>query len=304
MKGGTALAWGLAAAACAAIPAILLLNNGAGEYSEGWVANIAGPVAILTSVAVGLVVALKRPSNPIGWLLLGNGLVLGLSGGLPVPYAGYALEHPGTLPGGRFAAIWDTSAWPLLFAGVVAIAFVFPEGRLPSPRWRPMVIAGAAVFALTVLGGLLSGQTLEAPFESVAPYAVLPDSISGSMQGLGLLGMFATFVAAAVAVVSRFRGSEGELRSQMKWVAYAAALIPLAIAVGTIDSGNGVPTTLALMAVLFAIPAAIGIAVLRYRLYEIDRLINATLVYGSLTVLLAAAFVAVTLLAGVVIGGG
>jgi signal transduction histidine kinase len=304
MKGGTGLAWGLAAVASAAIPGILLFNAGAGGYSEGWVANVAGPVAILTSVAVGLVVALRRPSNPIGWLLLGNGLVLGLSGGLPVPYAGYALEHPGTLPGGRFAAIWDTSAWPLLFAGVVAIAFVFPEGRLPSPRWRPIVIGGAVAFALTVLGGLLSGQTLEAPFENVAPYAVLPDSISGSMQVLGLLGMFATFVAAAVAVVSRFRGSAGELRSQMKWVAYAAALIPLAIVVGTIDSGNGLATLLALMAVLIAIPAAIGIAVLHYRLYEIDRLINATLVYGALTILLAAAFVAVSLGGGVLIGGG
>ena len=304
MKGGTGLAWGLAAVASAAIPGILLFNAGAGGYSEGWVANVAGPVAILTSVAVGLVVALRRPSNPIGWLLLGNGLVLGLSGGLPVPYAGYALEHPGTLPGGRFAAIWDTSAWPLLFAGVVAIAFVFPEGRLPSPRWRPIVIGGAVAFALTVLGGLLSGQTLEAPFENVAPYAVLPDSISGSMQVLGLLGMFATFVAAAVAVVSRFRGSAGELRSQMKWVAYAAALIPLAIVVGTIDSGNGLATLLALMAVLIAIPAAIGIAVLRYRLYEIDRLINATLVYGALTILLAAAFVAVSLGGGILIGGG
>jgi signal transduction histidine kinase len=290
--------------ACAAIPAILLLNAGAGEYSEEWVSNAAGPVAVLTSVGVGLVVALKRPSNPIGWLLLGNGLVLALSGGLPVPYAGYALEHPGTLPGGRLAAVWDTSAWPLLFAGVVAIAFVFPDGRLPSPRWRPFVIGGIVAFALTLLGGLLSGQAPDAPFEDVPPLSVLPDPVTGSMQGLGLLGMFATFIAAAVAVISRFLGSEGELRAQMKWVAYAAALIPLAIAVGTIDSGNGLPTTLALMAVLFAIPAAIGIAVLRYRLYEIDRLINATLVYGALTALLAAAFVAVTLLGGVVIGGG
>ena len=83
MKGGKALAWGLAAVACAAIPAILLLDAGVGEYSQSWVANVVGPVAILTSVAVGLVLALKRPSNPIGWLLLANGLIFGWLGGFP-----------------------------------------------------------------------------------------------------------------------------------------------------------------------------------------------------------------------------
>ena len=304
MKGAKGLAWGIAVVACATIPAILLLDAGAGEYKASSVANIAGPVAILTSVCVGLVIALKRPSNPIGWLLLGNGLIFGLLGGLPGAYAGYALEHPGTLPGGRLAAVWDTAAWPLLFAGVVAIAFIFPDGRLLSPRWRSIAIGGAVAAAVTLVGGLLSANTLDPPFEDVAPLEVLPDSITGAMQGLGLLGMFAALIAAAVAVVSRFRGSEGELRAQMKWVAYAATLIPVTILVGTLDSGTGLATLLSIMALEIAIPLSIGIAVMRYRLYEIDRLINATLVYGALTVLLAAAFVAVTLLGGVVIGGG
>ena len=304
MKGAKGLAWGIAVVACATIPAILLLDAGAGEYKASSVANIAGPVAILTSVCVGLVIALKRPSNPIGWLLLGNGLIFGLLGGLPGAYAGYALEHPGTLPGGRLAAVWDTAAWPLLFAGVVAIAFIFPDGRLLSPRWRSIAIGAAVAAAVTMLGGLLSANTLDPPFEDIAPLALLPDSITGAMQGLGLLGMFAALIAAAVAVVSRFRGSEGELRAQMKWVAYGATLIPVTILVGTLDSGTGLATLLSIMALEIAIPLSIGIAVMRYRLYEIDRLINATLVYGALTVLLAAAFVAVTLLCGVVIGGG
>ena len=304
MKGGKALAWGLAAVACAAIPAILLLDTGVGDYSQSWVANVVGPVAILTSVAVGLVVALRRPSNPIGWLLLANGLIFGWLGGFPGIYAGYALEHPGTLPGGRLAAVWDTAAWPLLFAGVVAIAFVFPDGRLLSRRWRSIAIGGAVAAVVTMAGGLLSGNALDPPFEDVAPLELLPDSITGAMQGLGLLGMFAALIAAAVAVVSRFRGSEGELRAQMKWVAYAATLIPVTILVGTLDSGTGLATLLSIMALEIAIPLSIGIAVMRYRLYEIDRLINATLVYGALTVLLGAAFVAVALLGGVVIGGG
>jgi signal transduction histidine kinase len=304
MKGAKGLAWGIAVVACATIPAILLLDAGAGEYKASSVANIAGPVAILTSVCVGLVIALKRPSNPIGWLLLGNGLIFGLLGGLPGAYAGYALEHPGTLPGGRLAAVWDTAAWPLLFAGVVAIAFIFPDGRLLSPRWRSIAIGGAVAAAVTLVGGLLSANTLDPPFEDIAPLGLLPDSITGAMQGLGLLGMFAALIAAAVAVVSRFRGSEGELRAQMKWVAYGATLIPVTILVGTLDSGTGLATLLSIMALEIAIPLSIGIAVMRYRLYEIDRLINATLVYGALTVLLAAAFVAVALLGGVVIGGG
>jgi signal transduction histidine kinase len=304
MKGAKAFAWGIAVVACTAIPAILLLNTGAGEYSQGWVANVAGPVAIVTSVAVGLVVALRRPSNPIGWLLLANGLIFGWFGGFPGSYAGYALEHPGTLPGGRLAAVWDTAAWPLLFAGVVAIAFVFPDGRLLSRRWRSIAIGGAVAAAVTLAGGLLSGNALDPPFEDVAPLELLPDSITGAMQGLGLLGMFAALIAAAVAVVSRFRGSEGELRAQMKWVAYAATLIPLTILVGTLDSGTGAATLLSIMALEIAIPLSIGIAVMRYRLYEIDRLINATLVYGTLTVLLAAAFIAVALGGGVLIGGG
>ena len=304
MERGKAFAWGIAVVACTAIPAILLLNTGVGEYSQGWVANVAGPVAIFTSVAVGLVVALRRPSNPIGWLLLANGLIFGWFGGFPGVYAGYALEHPGTLPGGRLAAVWDTAAWPLLFAGVVAIAFVFPDGRLPSRRWRSIAIGGAVAAAVTMAGGLLSGNALDPPFEDIAPLKLLPDSITGAMQGLGLLGMFAALIAAAVAVVSRFRGSEGELRAQMKWVAYAATLIPVTILVGTLDSGAGLATLLSIMALEILIPLSIGIAVMRYRLYEIDRLVNATLVYGALTVLLAAAFVAVTLFGGVVIGGG
>ena len=304
MKGAKGLAWGLAIVACAAIPAILLLNAGAGEYEQGWVGNVAGCVAGLTTVSVGLLLALRRPANPIGWILLGSGLMFA-SSGLATSYGGYALEHPGTLPGGRAAVIWDSATWPLLFAGVVAIAFVFPDGRLPSPRWRPFAVVGVTSVALMVLGSLLGSEKLEKPFEAVAPLGILPDAVSGSMQGLGLLGFLVTLVAAVVAQVSRYRRSEGELRAQMKWLAYASVLIPLAIAACFADpTSTDVVTFIALVTVLTAFPAAIGIAVLRYRLYEIDRLINATLVYGALTVVLAAAFVGVTVAGGVLIGGG
>ena len=303
MNGKRVLAWAIAGVACAAIPAVVALNSWAGEYRDDGLSIALGAVAILASVSVGLMLAVKRPKNSIGWLLLANGLVLATNASYA--YAGYALEHPGSLPGGRAAAIWDTSGWPLMFAGVIAVAFVFPDGRLPSPRWRPVAIAGAASIAITLVGGLLDSETLNRPFQEVAPLAALPESVAAWMEGIGIFGMFVTFVAAMLALVSRFRGSEGELRLQMKWIAYAGALIPLAIVVGILDpTSDLIPTWIALMAVEIAIPAAIGIAVLNYRLYEIDRLINATLVYVVLTALLAAAFGAVALGLGVALGGG
>jgi signal transduction histidine kinase len=299
------LAWLLASLAVAAIPAILFLDAAAEEYGEGWLANLLGAVAILASTGVGLLLALRRHTNPIGWFLLANAIVLALAGLAPA-YAGYALEHPGSLPGGRAAAVWDTSGWPLLFAGVIAIAFVFPDGRLPSPRWRPWAIGGAASFLVMLLGGLLSDEPLDAPFEELAPFGVLPGAVHGTLQTVGLLGMGVTFVAAMLALVVRFRGAHGVLRSQLKWIAYAGVLIPVSILVGTLE-GAGAPswaTWVALVAVEVAIPVAIGIAVLRYRLYEIDRLISATLVYAVLTAVLGAAFVAVALGLGVALGGG
>ena len=300
------VAWLLVATLVAMLPVYLVLSAGAGSYWEGWFSAALGVGGVLASAAVGLLIALRRPRNPIGWLLLGNALALEFAG-LAYAYAAYELANPGSLPGARLAAIWDTSGWPLIFAAVVAIAFVFPDGRLPSRRWRPAVVGGASSFVLMVIGDSLSGETLDAPFEDVEPAGVLPEIIHGPMQLIGLAGMIATFVAAAVALVSRFRDATGVLQLQLKWIAYAAALIPVSIVVGTLDSradAPGWPTSVALAAVLIAIPAAIGVAVLRYRLYEIERLISATLVYGALTAVLGGTFAAVTLGLGVALGRG
>ncbi|MDP9188382.1 MAG: histidine kinase [Actinomycetota bacterium] len=309
MRGAKTLAWGVAAINCAVVPGLLLLNSGAGEYKDGAFEFALGAAALVVTTGVGLLLALRVPRNPIGWLLLANGAILAISGSADI-YGAYALEHPGTA-GGRLAAIWSTNGWPLLFACVVAIAFVFPDGRLPSSsrRWRWAVAGGVVSFLLTLVGGLLSDFELDSPFEQVPPYDALPAGIASTMQGVGLLGMIATLVVAGIALVSRFRRAEGMQRQQLKWIAYAGALIPIAILVGTIegvlfDADEGLATGLSFYLVVIAIPAAIGIAVLRYRLYEIDRIINATLVYGALTALLAGAFVAVTLLVGVAVGSG
>ncbi|MGH2985864.1 MAG: hypothetical protein ACRDLO_04145, partial [Solirubrobacterales bacterium] len=304
-----ALAWSFAAVIVAAGGPLVALEAATGANSIGSAGDWLLFGAVIASAVVGLLLALRRPANPIGWLLLTNALVVAV-GGLAKAYPGYALSNDESLPGIRLAAAWYTWGWPTLFAPIVAIALIFPDGRLPSARWRKVVIGGAISFAVVVVTGMLwDGERLDAPFESIPPYAVIPDEIAAPLHNLGLLGMIATIVLAAVALVSRFRGADGVLRLQLKWIAYAGTLVPIAIIAGTVDGvvlGNdpGLLTELPFALAMAAIPTAIGIAVLRYRLYEIDRLINATLVYGALTALLAIAFAGVSLGLGVALGGG
>ncbi|HLM26636.1 MAG TPA: histidine kinase [Thermoleophilaceae bacterium] len=298
------LAWSLGALIAALVLAVLMLVAGAGERHEFW-GDALAVVAVFTTTGVGLAITARQPGNRIGWLLMLNGLLLVLSG-LAEGWAAYSAEHPGALPGERLAAVWDTNGWPLLFAAIVALAFVFPDGRLPSRRWRPAVALAVVAFSCTLLGGLLSGDRLDEPFEHVRPLDVLPGATSGALQGLGLLGMVIAFVLALSALVVRFRRAEGEQRTQIKWIAWAGAFIPLSIVLGTLDPSDapGIATFVGLVLVEIAIPGAIGVAILRYRLYDIDRLISATLVYAVLTVCLGTSFAAVALVLGIVLGGG
>ena len=260
------------------------------------------------SSAVGVVLATRRRDNPIGWLLLFNGLVIGLSG-IAAEYAIYAvLEHPGTT-GGAMAALWNQTMWPLLFAPFVAIAFVFPDGHLPSPRWRAMAVGAGVSLVLTLALLLFAPRELQAPFGAVSsPLPALPDMVFDVLFPISSIGMIAALFACAYAVRTRLKRATGMERRQLELLAYATGLIPLAIVIGWAESlifgSSGVAATASLVVALLAIPLAIGVAVMRYRLYEIERIVNRTLVYATLTVLLAAAYGAVSLTLGVVLGAG
>jgi signal transduction histidine kinase len=286
--------------------ALDVLSSQGGEPE--WVSYVA-PLAVLMSSGVGIVLATRRPGNPIGWLLLVNGVVLAVSG-LATNYSVYGLlEEPGSLPAADVAAVYDQSAWPLLFAPLTAIAFVFPDGRLPSPRWRPIAIAAIACFIASTAVQFFGPGELDEPFRAVSsPFPTLPKAVFFPILTLGSLGLAASLIAGAVAMRVRLRRAAGEERQQIKLVVYAAALIPLAVLVGWAESfitGNAdTAATAALIVVLIAIPLAIGVAVMRYRLYEIDRIVNRTLVYVTLSILLAATYAAVSLLLGVALGEG
>ncbi len=293
----------LGGAACA-----LVLDSLASPHGSGVWTNAAYLSATFASSGVGLVLATRRDDNVIGWLLLANGLVLAFNG-VSTGYANYGvLAHPGA-PGAEWAVLFNDRGWPTLFMAVTAIAFVFPDGRLPSPRWRPIAIGAVLAFGLLLVVSMFSTDPYAAPFEGVdSPLPRLPAAVVAVAFLIGGLGVLASLVAAALAVRTRLRRSRGVERLQLKWVAYAAALIPAAVVASTIEGaftdGDGPVTLFVTVAVLIAIPAAIGVAVMRYRLYDIDRLINRTLVYVALTAGLAATYAAVALSLGVGIGGG
>ena len=300
--------WGLLLLTLAIGVVVVVLDFTTDAQVEAEWGSYVFPLATLMSGTVGVVLATRRPENPIGWLLLVNGLILVLTG-IAENYAVYAvLDHPGTT-GGALAAVVNDSIWPLLFAPFAAIAFVFPDGHLPSPRWRPIAIGSAACLVGMLVATHFGPRELPAPYDGVdRPLPQLPDVVATPLMAICSVGMLAALFAAAFAIRTRFRRSSGVERQQLKVLAYAGALIPLAVATGWAESFiAGRADTAAVIAfaiVLLAIPLAIGIAVMRYRLYEIERVVNRTLVYATLTVVLAATYGAVSLALGVVLGAG
>jgi hypothetical protein len=262
--------------------------------------------AFTAFMVVGALVVAHRPGNAIGWIFSAIAL-LSLGASLAREYLQYAyVTRPGALP---FAVV---AAWYLAWAGylVFGLTFtfpllLFPTGRLLSPRWRPVAwLAGIEITASSVLAALQPALALEDQGRAIAnPIRIrgLPAPDRG-VVGAVLLGMFtAASLAGCASLVLRFRRARGEERQQLKWFAYAAALLVTSNLVGSLllpgGSDLGAAFTIALL------PIAAGIAILRYRLYDIDRLINRTLVYGLLTGVLAGVYAGVVLVLGQVFGG-
>jgi hypothetical protein len=241
---------------------------------------------------VGAVAASHRPSNPVGWVLCSIGLSWGVAH-FTSEYATYALlAAPGSLPAAEAAAWIYSWLWVPALGFIVFLPLLFPTGRLPSPRWRPfawfsvlLVVAGTIMAAFSPGPGV--GLSIRNPFGTER----LPD-LNEQLQAL----MFALIFVASASLVWRLRHARGVERQQIKWVAYAGAL----------GGGASLPTYTVLEAVdlrwlhmigyvpalvgIVGVPTAVGIAMMRYRLYGIDILINRTLVYGTLTAMLVALY--------------
>jgi hypothetical protein len=241
---------------------------------------------------LGAVVASRRPQNPIGWILCAIGLLWGVDH-FNSEYAIYTLiAARGILPGGEVAAWLTTLPWVPGLGLFVFMALLFPNGRLLSTRWRPFAWLSVLVAAVgTIMSAFSPGPILGLNVSNPLGIEGLPN-VYEQLQAL----MFALICIASASLLVRLHHARGVERQQIKWVAYAGALaasasllnytVIEAMDVRWIELVGLAPVLIGIL----GIPTAVGIAILRYRLYDIDIIINRTIVYGSLTVTLVALY--------------
>jgi uncharacterized membrane protein YhdT len=263
--------------------------------------SLLGQALFLVFPLVGALIASRRPENPIGWLCLVDGLLWTTTDMLDY-HSLYVMASPGSVPFPVGLAGVNHWLWvPTVGLLGTYVFLLFPDGRLPSKRWRPLAWLSGVVIASGSLGLMLSPGPLDmprgirnpfgleaAPWVAVAAYAILP-----------LLPL--CMLASALSLVMRYRRSRGDVRQQIKWIAFAASLVALTYLIAIVALfihpseiwfAAGLPLWLDLIEYaaqlsITSVPIAIGFAVLKYRLYDIDLIINRTLVYGSLTGALA-----------------
>ncbi len=284
----------------------LLRQAGRPELVQLNASGIPFVVAVLSASTVGAVLASRRPRHPVGWLLLTLGLSVTIDG-VASGYASFgALARPGALPAARHVAVYASTGvlWARVCIGFVLL--LTPTGSLPSPRWRWWARLAAVAPVLYLAARALLPRPLTPPYQSVPSPFALP-ALAGPMLTVRAVTGVLTYlpvVVAAASLVLRFRRAGDTERLQLRWVVLAAALTAVATPVALIAAVLQKEAVLAWTAGVWVVmlPLAIGAAVLRYRLYDLDRIINRTLSYGLLTVVLGGGYAGVVLGLGQLVG--
>ena len=296
------LAWAVACVTVASLaPAYRLLSlvgaAGSPERAPSIAATAPVALAVVSAAAVGALVASRRPRHPVGWLLLGVGLAVAVSV-LSEPYVKYGLlVRPGSVPGARSLVPLLYSTWLVGLGCAGFVLLLTPTGSLPSPGWRWWARVAAAAPVLVVLGFAVQPDPMAPEYlgNPLAVPALAPGLLVAALAGIVVI--VAGLVVGAGSLVLRFRRAHGTDRLQLRWLALAAACAPAlllaALVAGVLGRDEVVLASLSLCVAL--LPLATGAAILRYRLYDLDRIISRTLAYGLLTVLLGLGYAAVVL---------
>ncbi len=291
--GGTALA--------SSVSAVFLVELNGGNLGSAY-----ATVPVIWGIsfsAVGALILSRRPENAIGWIFLLAGFFHGLNA-FSSEYPAYALvTNPGPWPGGAFFSWLFSWVFAFGFATFPLTLVLFPTGRLPSPRWRFVLWLIAVGLTLMVVPMAVAAWPLRGPALIGGPSRL--ESFGGPALALTYVGVYImglSLLASVISLASRFRRSANVERQQIKWLLYAGALTFIMTA--TVSpaapfelSGSDLPGLVSALVSLWAylavvsIPVAVGIAILRHRLYDIDLIINRTLVYGALSATLAAVYV-------------
>jgi hypothetical protein len=316
IRTGAWLAWSLAGlsvvmfVATGVLDALARSAQSAGDWFT--FLSVSDAVTFLFYLAfpiVGALVASRKPQNPIGWILLADGLLWMILAATD-SYSRYGVAKPGSVPFPvAIGTLGNQWLWiPTIGLLGIYLVLLFPDGKLPSRRWRPLAVFSAVVIVVSSVTEGLAPGPLENQGGVRNPFGLeaLPWLVGLTYILFPLLPL--CIFAAAMSLVMRYRRSRGEERQQIKWIAFVVSFAGLWYLISMLTqlvvvlmSGANLPQAplwfelLASVAVLgfTGVPVAIGFAVLRYRLYDIDIIINSTLVYGSLTAMLVALYVAV-----------
>jgi hypothetical protein len=307
------LIWGGSVAVVLAALVLIVLGVGestpADSFGLSGFGGVAFAVAALAFATVGALVVARVPGNRIGPVFCLTGAMLG-GGNLVFQYADRALYIvPGELPGGAAAAWAQNLGLPPAFGLLGVALLLFPDGHLPSRRWRPALWLAIGGIALNMLAYAMRPGPLDPPFDTVINPLGVPGTfgLMDALSGLGWLFMGVSVGLAGAATPIRLRRAQGLERAQLKWLALATAITGVAVVADVVSyfiaaEGIGKLRDVVLALGFAVFPLAAGAAILRYRLFDIDVVINRALVYAGLTATLAATYLGLVLLVGLAVG--
>ena len=306
MRWPLVVAWTSAALAAAAVAAALVLHGIDPDPQDSALAIVAEAALAAPALVAGVAIARGRPRNPLGAIVAVIGLLPAADAFLG---AWASAAAAGEVAGAGWAVLLFQEDWIVVFGALALLLLLFPDGRPISRRWRGAVVLAIAGTLATAGAALVRDDVFDAPYASVPPpLGLVSGTAAEVLTGVALLSLIAALGLAAVSTILRFRRSRGVERTQMKWLAAGAALLPVAIVAGTVDGAvNDEPTLITFIpfvAAYVALVAAVVVAMLRHGLYDVDRVISRTIAWGALTLALAAGAVGLALLVADPLGGG